>query len=118
MGLILIAVALLILISGGVFVVVGPKSEKPVETEPATEIVVDKGKGGIVDDLGAEENSSNATLIVKPAGGSTVLIRGKGGIDYQYTWNGKGNMVLENAPAGLYQTRFENFCEAIAKYSD
>ena len=107
MGLIIGGLFVLALIGVGGFFVFGPDIEKPPENEPAKEIIVDKGEPGISDDLGGED-ASEATLVIRPAGGSTVLIRGKGGIDYQYRWNGKGKMVLENAPAGLYQTRFEN----------
>ena len=55
------------------------------------------------------ENSGKVTLIVNPAGAALVKINSFPGVpDYKYNWNGKGKMVLENAPSGKYSTRLEN----------
>lgn len=108
LGLLLVGISLLGVIGAGAFLFFGPAQTETKPAEPSAEVVVDKGEPGIVDDLKVGENSSQATLTIEPTGAATVIIRGKGGIDYQYKWNGKGRMVLQNAPAGLYQTRFEN----------
>ena len=104
----LIAVIVLGLIGIGTFFALGQNKEDSGENGNTVEVLVDKGEPGIEDDLEASEETSEATLVVKPAGGATIIISGKGSIDYQYKWNGSGRMVLKNAPAGLYQTRFEN----------
>lgn len=107
-GLVLGAVVVLGLVGIGTFWVVNADKTTEKENEPTNDISIDKGEPGIIDDLGASEDSSQAILEVRPAGRATVLIRGKGGIKYQYKWNGEGKMILKNAPAGTYQTRFEN----------
>jgi len=69
-----------------------------------------KGKPGKTEDLAAVEDFGKATLVIKPAGAALVKITDFSipGVEYKYLWNGKGEMILENAPAGKYKTHFEN----------
>ena len=65
------------------------------------------GEAGTTKDFQGGEDVGKATLIVKPAG--AVLVRiSNSSLNYQYNWNGTDEMVLINAPAGRFKTRFEN----------
>jgi serine/threonine protein kinase len=105
-GIIGVVVLLLLLIGGG-WVLVDKYESQPVTPVRLTPVVKKVGKPGKVNDFQATEKFGQATLIIKPPGAALVKISNST-LDYQYSWNGKDEMVLKNAPVGRYKTRFEN----------
>lgn len=103
----LVIVSIVLLVSGGWFMLDSFAPLPQPQEDPLPTVKKVEGKPGTISDFAANEKFGQATLVVKPEGSVLVKIS-NAALKFQYTWNGKDEMVLKNAPVGRYKTRFEN----------